>query len=103
MYNLKYIFLFVEEKLIVYMPNMSLLLLNEIWTNDHLILNTTVYFGIENKYIQIKGYEIFMVPSLPHESGKWYLVMLNQDHLGIELDNQQTPLSLYWAIVVEAS
>ena len=55
MYNLKYIFLFVEEKLIVYMPNMSLLLLNEIWTNDHLILNTTVYFGIENKYIQIKG------------------------------------------------
>ena len=50
MYNLKYIFLFVEEKLILYMPTMSLLLLNEIWTNDHLI-----YFGIENKYIQIKG------------------------------------------------
>ena len=50
MYNLKYIFLFVEEKLILYMPTMSLLLLNEIWTNDRLI-----YFGIENKYIQIKG------------------------------------------------
>ena len=54
MNNLKYIFLFVEEKFILYIPT-SLLFLNEIWTNDHFILHTTVYFGLENKYIQIKG------------------------------------------------